>query len=100
MSAPSQDFSAAITWTQDWSAHLAANGLTITGTPTATVPTQPTGGTVTISSVTLTGSGTSVTFRASQTGLTVPTQVTIVIGVTLSNGDTDQRDFNIQFTNT
>ena len=96
MSYPSQDYSATITWTQDWTDHLAANGLTITGAPTATCSTPG----VTVTSPTLTGGGTSVTFKVSQTGITVPTPVTIAVGVTLSNGDTDQRDFRIQFTNT
>ena len=92
----SQDYSATITWTQDWADHLAANGLTITGTPTATCVTPG----VTVASTTLTGGGTSVTFKVSQTGITVPTRVPVVVTVTLSNGDTDQRDFWIQFTNT
>ena len=101
MSTPSQDYSATITWISDWTAHLAANGLTISSA-TVTCPTQPAGGTVTITGgnpATVTG-GKLVTFKVSQAGLTVPTTVVLVVTATLSNGDTDQRDFPIQFTNT
>lgn len=100
MSAPSQDYSAAITWTSDWTAHLAANGgLTITA-QTVTVPVQPAGGTVTISGQTIAAGSKGVTFKVTQTGLTAPAVATVVVGVTLSNGDTDQRNFLIQFTDT
>lgn len=98
-----QDYSASITWTSDWTAHLAANGNAFTiSTATATVPVQPTGGTVTVANCTVTGAGKSVTFRVSQTGLTTPpaSPVNVVVAVTLSNGDTDQRNFPILFTDT
>jgi hypothetical protein len=41
-----------------------------------------------------------VTFKVSQTGITVPTPVIVVVAATMSNGDVDQRNFNIQFTDT
>jgi len=94
---PSQDYSATITWTSDWTAHLAANGNTFTiSSATATCITPG----VTVASTTVTGSGKSVTFKVSQTGITVPTPVIVVVAATMSNGDVDQRNFNIQFTDT
>lgn len=94
MSVPSQDYSAAITWQSDWTNHLAANGnLTITA-GTATCADNR----VTVSSQTHTN--TAILFKVTQNGITTPTRVNIVVGVTLSNGDTDQRNFPIQFTDT
>ena len=94
----SQDYSAGITWTQDWSAELsqpALSGVTISSA-TATCTTSG----VTVASVSVTGAGTSVTFKVSQTGITTPTTVQVVVAVTLSNGDNDQRNFGVQFTDT
>lgn len=99
MTAPSQDYAAAITWTSDWSAHLAANGGLTISSQTVTCPSPPTGCTPTISGNVVVD-GTKVTFRLAQTGLTTPETVVCVVGVTLSNGDTDERDFPVQFTNT
>lgn len=94
----SQDYSAVKTWTSDWTLELAQpalSGVTITAA-TATCSDDR----VTVASGTVTGGGTSVSFKVSQTGIQTPTLVTVVVGVTLSNGDTDQRDFPIQFTDT
>lgn len=96
MSTPIQDYSAAITWTSDWTAHLAGNGALTISSATATCSTPG----VTVASTTVTGAGKSVTFKVSQTGITTPIRVFIVVAVTLSNGDTDQRNFPIQFTDT
>jgi hypothetical protein len=91
-----QDYDAAITWTQDWAKHLTLNGnLTIT-TATATCADIR----VTVDDATVTDAGTSVTFRVSQSGITSPTVVVVTVAVALSNGDTDERDLGIQFTNT
>ena len=99
--AVSQDYSATITWTQDWAAHLAVNNASPFTISSATaVPTQPTGATVTVASTTVTDAGSSVTFRVSQAGLTTPTLVNVVVTASMSNGDTDQRNFAIQFTDT
>lgn len=96
MSMPSQDYSATITWTQDWSKHLTVNGgLTISSATVTCTDVR-----VTIASTTVTGAGTSVTFKASQAGMTRPTSVLVVVAVVLSNGDHDQRNFPIQFTDT
>jgi hypothetical protein len=97
MATPSQDYAASITWTQTWAAHLVANGSAFTiSSATATCSTPG----VTVASTTVTGSGTSVTFKVSQTGLTVPTTVNVVVTPTMSNGDIDQRNFPILFTDT
>lgn len=91
-----QDYDADITWTQDWAKHLTANGdLTITAA-TATCADDR----VTVEDVTVTDSGTSVTLRVNQSGITTPTTVVVTVRVTLSNGDVDERDLGIQFTDT
>jgi hypothetical protein len=91
---PSQDYAATITWTQDWSAHLTLNG----GLTIASATAVCTDARVTIAQVT--AAATTVTFRLSQAGITTSTVVAVDVTVTLSNGDTDQRRFAIQFTDT
>lgn len=98
----SQDYSVSKTWLSDWTDELnqpLLSGVTITG-QTVTCPAPPAGCTPTISGGAIYSGSKGVTFRASQTGITTPTVVTFVVGVTLSNGDTDQRNFLIQFTDT
>lgn len=93
---PPQDYSASITWTQDWATHLSRNGSETITTATATC----TDDRVTVENTTVTDNGTSVTFRVSQTGIDTPTDITVTVHVGLSNDDEDERAFGIRFTNT
>lgn len=88
-----QDFTAKKTYRNDWTAHLAAVGRTITG---ATVTSSA--GTVTGTTFTTTG----VWFRLDTTAIptTAPTVVTVTVTPTLDNGDVDARHYKIQVTNT
>lgn len=89
-----QDKLAVITYNNDWTAHLARVGLTITGATVAA-----TGGAVAaIGTVTTTG----VPFRLTTAAVsgTLPVDVNVTVTVTLSNSDTDLRRYVVTVTNT
>ena len=93
----SQAFAGEISWTQDWTKHIVDNGnaFVITSASAASLDDR-----VTVANETVTGNGTGVTFAVSQVGITEATTVVVRVSVVLSNGDTDYRDFEVQFTNT
>lgn len=112
-----QDYSAVITWTSDWLRHLAWNsGVDIRGSRDEVLGDWVALGSSALSiiatsvecddsRVSIGGGGAptggyQVVFDVAQAGITKPTTVTLVVRVTLSNGDTDERNFPIQFTNT
>lgn len=84
MSDAQQNQNATITYIHDWTTRLAkaypASSITIasaTGTTSA--------GTLT----SVSGSGTSITFKLATSAVTPPTDVTVTLTPTLSNGDVD-----------
>lgn len=89
-----QDKLAAITWNNDWTAHLARVGLTMS---TATV--AATGGAV-VSSVTPSATGVMFKLTTSAVSGTLPVDIVVTTTATLSNGDTDLRRYVITVTNT
>lgn len=93
MAETSQDPGASVTYNDDWTAHLAKVGRTIS---TATV-TASDGAVVTNKTSTTTG----VMFRLAVNAVTgTPKDITTTTTVTLDNGDVDVRHHTIQVTNT
>lgn len=89
-----QDKLAVITYTNDWTAHLARVALTISSATVAA-----TGGAVVSGT---TSSATGVTFRLTTAAVagTLPVDINVTTTATLSNGDTDLRRYTITVTNT
>jgi hypothetical protein len=92
-----QDVSAILDYTQDWGPILAANGgatiASCTVTPAVVAP-----GTGT-PSVTKSNTTTTVTYRLTTAGLSTPSMVDVVVHVTLSTGEQDERTDHVQVTN-
>lgn len=118
MTDPEQDYSAVITWTSDWLKHLAENsGIDVRGMTreamlaawleldTAALSIVSSAVTcddprVSVDGGTMPTGGYQVVFTISQSGIETVTPVTPVVQVILSNGDSDDRDYPILFTNT
>lgn len=89
-----QDKLAAITYNNDWTAHLARAALTISGASVSA-----TGGAVAVMG---TPTATGVPFKLTTAAVsgTLPVDINVTVTVTLSNGDTDLRRYTITVTNT
>lgn len=87
-----QDVSAVLDYTQDWSAILTANG----GATISSCTVTATGG----ATVTKSNTTTAVTYRLTTAAVTpVPSVVDVVVHVVLSTGEQDERTDHVQVTN-